>query len=262
MRTKELYMKKMINYIRRNKVFVFLLSVIVMITAVLGIYYVTYIKKTDPQLPVINAPMEKEEKETAIASFQGSYDSEAKQVRLSWSLQQGEQKITSLKLLHDDNTVADVNALNSYVLNQDVYRFPGGENTFVLTGTLENGETIEKEARITIEYFSSIDCTAAESENGMMISLTYKYREGTDVQTPRIVANSLPYPYKFNFKETKKEKPVDGYVTATTVFEVDAREAESDEEVTIRWIFDSIGASYDFPITIIAKEAPVETEDE
>ena len=95
-----------------------------------------------------------------------------------------------------------------------------------------------------------------------MISLTYKYREGTDVQTPRIVANSLPYPYKFNFKETKKEKPVDGYVTATTVFEVDAREAESDEEVTIRWIFDSIGVSYDFPITINAKEAPVETEDE
>ena len=52
MRTEESYMKKMVNYIRRNKVFVFLLSVIMMITAVLGIYYITYIKKADPQLPV------------------------------------------------------------------------------------------------------------------------------------------------------------------------------------------------------------------
>lgn len=249
-------MKKLLTYIRNNQMFVLLLSVIIIITVALGIYYVNNVMDVQPkELPKEEPSEEPAVKNTDISSFQGTYDTKSKQIRLNWSLQQGNQKITSLKLYHDDNFLADVNTLNSYVLNQDVYRFPGGETSFVLKGILDSGEKIEKETRITIDYFTSINCTTEPSDIGILIKLTYKYHESVSVETPRIVANSLAYNYKFNFKETKKEEPENGYITQTTVFEVDSREALSEEQVTIRWIFDSIGMSYDFPITIPGKAA-------
>lgn len=247
-------MNKLKTYVRNNRMFILLLSVIMIITVALGVYYVNNVMETKPKEEPVEKPNDDDvDKSTAIASFQGAYDTKTKQIRLSWSLQQGDQALTSLGLYHDESFLADVNSLSSYVLNQAVYQFPGGENVFILKGTLENGDKIEKEARITIEYFNSISCTTEPSDNGILIKLTYKYHEAANVETPRIVANSLPYNYKFNFKESKKSDPEDGYITGTTIFEVDSREAQTDEKVTIRWIFDSIGMSYDFPITITAK---------
>lgn len=245
-------MNKMFNYIKHNKVFILLLSVVLFITAGLGVYYVNNVMEL-PNNDQDAVDAETTTKKSGINSFQGVYDSNTRQIRMSWSVQQGEEKITALKLYNNQNFLADVTNLNSYVLNQTVYQFPGGENNFILKAQLDNGEEKEREAKVTVDYFSTITCTTENSDIGIFIKLTYTYQQGVDIKVPRIVVNSMPYGYTFNYRESKKEEPKDGYITETTIFEVDSRMAGTEETVNTRWVFDSIGMSYDFPVLIPAK---------
>lgn len=233
--------------------FITLLSVIICITCGLCYYYVTEVMEPKS---VENDRNEEEEEvitETAVSSFQGSYETQTKQIRMSWSLQSADQTVVSLKLFNGENYLADVTNLNSYVLNQAVYQFPGGENSFILKAEFDDGSMIEKETKVTIDYFSSISCATDSAENGVLVKLTYRYQKGIDLKIPRIVVNSLPYEYIFTFKESKKDESENGFITETTIFEIDSRMAETEETINTRWIFDSIGMSYDFAVKIPAK---------
>lgn len=246
-------MKKILSYISKNKVFICLLSVIIAITLGLGYYYVTNVREPKAIDKVPGKTVTDVNKKTAIDSYQGAYDTKSKQISLSWTIVQYDQKVTSIKLYNKDSILADVSNLNSYVLNQGLYQFPGGNNEFVIKVTLDNGEVLEKSTTVNIDYFSSIECKTEISELDVLVKLTYEYNASVSIDIPRIVANSLPYNYEFKYKETMKETLENGYVKETTIYEIDTTQAKTTEKVTIRWIFDSIGMSYDFPITLTQK---------
>lgn len=246
-------MKKILAYINNNRMFVIMLSVIIAITLGLGYYYVTNIRETKP-IEKPDDPITDESTETSISSFQGVYDTKTKQIRLTWSIKNGDQKVSSIKLYHNDSILADVSTLNSYVLNQTVYQFPGGNNSFIIKVFLEDEAVLEKTTNVNIEYFSTIECKTEPSDIGVLVKLTYQYNSSAKIGVPRIVANSLPYQYDFIYKETTKEDLDNGFIKETTIFEIDTRQATTEEKVTVRWIFDTIGMSYDFPITLSIKK--------
>ena len=130
-------MHSFIEYVRRNIMFVVILTAIILVTAGLVIYQMVLAAPTqgDTQEPA-DTPQSVEpgSSETAIVGFSGRMSSDDVIV-LSWEIDTGDQNVISSALYYEDETkgdiwIADVTNHTSYQLSQDAYQFGGGENTF------------------------------------------------------------------------------------------------------------------------------------
>ncbi len=245
-------MGKFTLYLRKNIVFIILLSVIVAITMGLSIYYALFVKGPNDNKVESNPPMQ-EKKMAKVQDFKGYYGND-KQIHLSWNIVPYQSVITSVELYHQGTMIADVSNLNSYTLPQSVYQFPGGENAFTLNVQLKDEDMIRAETTVTLDYLTSVNCTSKESEEGMLVTLSYRYEKGLHVTVPRIAVNAASYDYRFSYKETIKTE--DGnFMIEETTYEIDTRYAQASSKVTIRWIFDSLNRSFDFPLEILKSSA-------
>ncbi len=240
-------MSKFRLYLRKNIVFIMLLFVIVAITIGLSVYYALFVKTPNNSLE--SSLLIEESKIAKVQDFKGYYGND-KQVYLSWSIVPYQSTITSVQLYHQDTMIADVSNLNHYTLPQSVYQFPGGENTFALHVQLKDEEMLYAATTVTLDYLTSVNCTSKESEEGMLVTLSYRYEKGLAVSVPRIAVNTTSYDYRFSYKDNIKTEE-GNFIVEETTYEIDTRYAQASSKVTIRWIFDSLNRSFDFPLEIL-----------
>lgn len=245
-------MSNLIAYIRKNIVFVSLLSILLVITIGAGIFL--WINQQATITPVINTPDPEpaaQEEETTITSLEGSYTRDG-QVRLSWSIHAGTNTIESVKLYHKEKALGgEMKALTSYSLSQSLYQFPTGDTTFTLKVSLANGEVISKDVHVFIDYIIDMNMTYEQEGDRMIIRLAYRYDDANPVSVPRIkFLSSSSLAIVFSYMDTTRES-TQGITTATTSFSVDISNVpQGSYTATIRWIFDGINISKDYPITI------------
>lgn len=237
-------------YLRKNIVFIILLSIIIVITTGLTVYYAFFVKADNISNIEENAAAP-EQKKAKVQDFKGYYGSD-NQVYLSWNIVPYQSTITSISLYHQDVMIADVSNLNHYTLPQDVYKFPGGENVFALHVQLKDEEMIRAETTVMLDYLTSVQCTSKESEDGILVTLSYRHRKDLEVAVPRITVNTVSTEYRFSYKDTIKTEDGD-FIVEETTYEINTRNAQASKQVTIRWIFDSLNRSFDFPLEIKAK---------
>ncbi|MDE6475901.1 MAG: hypothetical protein K2L08_03525 [Erysipelotrichaceae bacterium] len=241
---------KMMVYLRKNIVFIILLSIIIVITTGLTVYYAFFVK-VDNISNIEENVATPEHKTAKVQDFKGYYGSD-NQVYLSWNIIPYQSIITSVALYHQDVMIADVSNLKHYTLPQDVYKFPGGENVFSLHVQLKDEEMVRAETTVMLDHLTSVKCISTESEEGMLVTLSYRHRKDFEVAVPRITVNASSSEYHFSYKDTTKTEDGD-FIVEETTYEINTRNAQASKKVTIRWIFDSLNRSFDFPLEIKIK---------
>lgn len=250
-------MKKIITYIKDNLMFVSIFMILIIIVGGLGVYSFSQKKpqEENPTPPQIDNP----ETETTfeITSFEGYVDKTNKVV-LNWSIKDDARKITNVTLYHNDIKLAEVKGFSSYAFSQDIYRFPGGDNVFTIKVETKD-EVKTKEASVFIDFIQERKVNMVETESGYDMQMTYRYDKNMDLGVPRILLintqnQTCQYAYK---DQTIYEEG--NYAYVTTTYSIDTKDVKPGRyQMELRWIFESIGKSYDDVITIEKKEESIE----
>lgn len=243
-------MRNLIEYVRKNAVFVGLLSIFVVFCGFFGGYVFTQRTNTvsDPPSPAPVVPVNDPE----ITTFEGSYGHDAA-VHLSWSIDRADQELESVKLYYGDHALGgEMKDLTSFTMAQSVYQFPTGDCTFTLKAKLSEAGEISKDVTVFINYVVNIDMQTEQTADGMLLKLTYSYDKENPVSVPRIkFINSGNHPYELSYQETQREQS-GNMEKAVTIFKLGTEQLEAGTyHLTVRWIFDGLNISKDYDVEII-----------
>lgn len=250
-------MKKFRSYIKANGFFIFLLVILIAITGSLSIY--TLYQKQQEK-PSLKEPVTKEEdpepkKNAEITSFEGYYDATSKQVKLNWTYQENSTKVTSIKLLYKDGSdPITVTQFPSYDLPIELYNLPTGYNDFTLRLVLDNGDTLEKNTKVKIDFVLSAKQTIEQTDYSTKVTLTYVYDKSNPVSVPSIQCLSDTVDCSVtNYIDTKVIED-HGRMSAQTTFEFIWSERPIKHAMYyVRWSFkdedQNVYQNYDFQVT-------------
>ena len=267
----------MIRFIQKNKIFVGLLTVIVLLIGAMGIYLLQGDKEIDvPLPPIISDPEEIPEEEVkvraAISNFYGNFDDQGNTVFLYWDLKSNDSVIEKVELYSQDTFIADVSNTHSYEMPITVYQFATGNNEFELRCSLKNEVSLSEKTVVSVSYIFDVERSHQlidSEEFGKVIEVTIKYtnNKSTPVGIPSLIVKDLKGTLvSTTFKKNEDISVVNNYVTASTTyyFQVNGYEP-NDYTWNAKWNFDVVSLGFDYTIkeTIKEDEAPLpdETED-
>lgn len=257
-------MNKFKAYVRKNIVFVSILSIFLVIILGIGIFYIAQNQGT--KQPAKNPEASDKtpvKKETAISTFGGHFNGEDS-INLIWSIDEQKAKVQRLELYYNKNILADVSSLLSYELPLSTYQLTTGNNKFVLKAYLNDGKVITKEADVLVDYVLNPANTLTPTEGGFLLNLSYKYGTANPVGIPSI---SYTYGAKGNAAAAKvvyrttTTNALDAIFTqAKTEYFLDTSKlADGDYSLNIRYFFKDVDESYDFTIDFTVKKNPGES---
>lgn len=258
-------MNKIKAYVKKNFIFVALLTIIVVITAGLAIFYIVNnpSEAADPEEHDKTKPVT-QKSDTQISSFDGVFTNDAS-VKLTWGIAVNKQKVTRVDLYHGDNLIAAVSDLNTYVLPLNAYQFATGENEFTLKVVLADDKIIEKKTKVNVDPVFDASCNVENTTGGVLIKVSYKYGSANPVRSPTINAiNTYGNPFSISYVDTIKGEQEGAYTNATTIYFLDTSKMSSGAfNYNIRFIFKDVSLSFDFPVTVnVQKEIVPPQENE
>ena len=241
----------MITYIRKNAMFVGLLTVLLIVSLSFGGYMLIQksenkdpIQPPEPDLPIETAAV--------ITDFTGTYGNDAS-VYLNWSINRNHHELKSVKLYQDGKQIGgEMKDLSSFVMAQSVYQFPAGNCKFTLQAEFDENTTISKDVNVFISYVMDISMDSEPVSDGLLLKLKYSYDKQNPVSVPRIkFTNGSSIPFSVSYQDTKQS--VNGtIVNAVTTFKLNTDKiASGSYPITIRWIFEGLNISKDFTTTVI-----------
>ncbi len=246
-------MSALITYIRKNAMFVGLLSVLLIACIGFGGYML--IQKSENEKVILPPEGEETAEKTAsISSFEGSYGRDAT-VYLNWTIDRNNQELQSVKLFHDGKQIGgEMKDLSAFAMAQSVYQFPSGNCTFSLRAEFADDVVVSKDINVFISYVMDIDMVSEEVDDGLLLKLKYAYDKQNPVSVPRIkFTNGGSTPFAVSYQDTKQT--VSGTIIhAETIFKLNTDNlAPGSYPVTIRWIFEGLNISKDYNITVNKK---------
>lgn len=240
----------MITYIRKNAMFVALLSVLIIVSVGFGGYMLVQNNENkEPILPPDNG--QTTETNAVISEFTGSYSNDAS-VHVSWSIQRNNHELKSVKLFHDGKQIGgEMKDLSSFEMAQSVYQFPAGNCKFTLQAEFDENIKLTKEIDVFIRYVMNIEMEHEAVKDGILLKLKYAYDKQSPVSVPRIkFTNGSNVPFSVSYQNTKQTEN-GTIVHAETTFKLNTDNlAPGSYPLTIRWIFEGLNISKDFPITV------------
>ena len=185
-------MHGLIDYMKRNAMFVVILAAIILVTLGLIIYElllsVPAAQSSESSQESTSQMTQATESDTAIVGFTGRLSNDDV-VILSWQIDNGQQTIISSALYYVDEKkgdiwLADVTNHSSYQLSQDAYQFAGGENTFKIVCTLDNDDTIEAQTTVNIIQIDHVKFSREIVNEGIRLYLSYTSTSGSLIDVP------------------------------------------------------------------------------
>lgn len=244
-------MSALITYIRKNAMFVGLLCVLIVVSIGFGGYML--VQKSEHKEPILPPDQnEPAQTEAQISEFTGNYGNDAS-VSLSWAIKRNNHELKSVKLFHDGKQIGgEMKDLASFEMAQSVYQFPSGNCKFTLQAEFDENTVITKDVNVFISYVMNIDMVDEKVEDGILLRLKYAYDKQSPVSVPRIkFTNGSNVPFSVSYQDTKHTEN-GTIVHAETTFKLNTDNlAPGSYPVTIRWIFEGLNISKDFPITVI-----------
>lgn len=242
------------DFIKKNKFFMTLLTIMIIITTALVVYdvqkwYKSALSNEDNKEEEVQKP---NEEATAITSFTGNYErsQSGNLLYVQWNYSEAKDKVASVYLTLNDGNPIDVTSNRYYEFIQSVFAFSTGNNVLKLTLNLENGKVIEKEITVFVDYLISAQQTAVRKNEVVEVTLEYVYDANNPVGVPEILitnmSNSLAP--KVEYMDTVKEDQ-GTYIKAVTKYRfVWEKEEQIPESMNLRWKFNHIQDSYDFTL--------------
>lgn len=253
-------MNKFKAYVRKNIVFVSILSIFLVIISGIGIFYITQNQGTKkPAKGPETSDKTPAKKETSISTFSGHFNGEDS-INLIWSVDEQKAKVQRLELYDHKNILADVSSLLSYELPLSTYQLTTGPNKFVLKAYLSDGKVVTKEANVLVDYVLNPSNSLTPTDGGFLLNFSYKFGTANPVGIPSI---SYTYGAKGNAASAKvvyrttTTNVLDSIFTqAQTVYFLDTSKlADGDYSLNIRYFFKNVDESYDFTIDFTVKKS-------
>lgn len=267
-------MNKFKAYVRKNIVFVSILSIFLVIISGIGIFNIAQNQGTKkPAKGPKTSDKTPAKKETSISTFSGHFNGEDS-INLIWSVDEQKAKVQRLELYDHKNILADVSSLLSYELPLSTYQLTTGPNKFVLKAYLSDGKVVTKETNVLVDYVLNPSNTLTPTDGGFLLNFSYKFGTANPVGIPSI---SYTYGAKGNAASAKvvyrttTTNVLDSIFTqAQTEYFLDTSKlADGDYSLNIRYFFKNVDESYDFTIDFTVKKSdvngnqtPVETPNE
>lgn len=251
------------RFIVKNKFFVILLSIAMIVILSLGVYIVQ--DRGNSRVPVdppsVTPGEDDKDKEAIIKSLSADYNSSAidNSISINWSISKNSSVIEKIKLYLNDNDPLDVTSFSSYSFTQGVYNFPTGDNKIKLEIILEDGESITKETTVYVDYIISLKQEVTIKGASLNITLEYEYMESNPVHTPTILTNDdFVVTPLVNFVDTQV-KTNGNRITARTTYNFAWGSVESiPDKMSVRWKFNDLPVPFSRDYTVIKPEKEVE----
>ena len=146
------------GFIHKNKMFVFIMSIL--ITSIISlVVYIVVVNVKDNQNNPINQPVhdepqqeESNSSDTKIQEFRGSYNRATDQITFNWKLQAGNKGIDSVELKYNGSNLMDVSSYRQCYISREGYNIPTGNNEFTLVVHQKDGKVIEQKVKVFIKY--------------------------------------------------------------------------------------------------------------
>ena len=251
------------DFIKKNKFFMTLLAIMIIITAALVVYdvqkwYKSALPNEDNKEEEVQKPSEET---TAITSFTGDYQrlQSGNLLYVQWNYSEAKDKVESVYLTLNDGNPIDVTNNRYYEFIQNVFAFPTGNNVLKLSLNLESGKVIEKEITVFVDYLISAQQTALRKNEVVEVTLEYVYGASNPVEVPKILITSMGNSIapKVEYMDTVKENQ-GTYTKAITKYRFTwEKEEQVPESMNLRWKFNHIQDSYDFTL-----QKPINSQEE
>lgn len=250
-------MQKMIDYMKRNAMFVLILAVIIIVTAAVAFYQVLVASPSSQDQETAQSnqiqSVEPTETETAIVGFTGKLTNNDVVV-LTWQIDQGQRSVTSSTLYYVDAQkgdvwLADVTNHSSYQLSQDAYQFAGGANTFKIVCTLDDDEQIESTATVNIVSIDEIEFHKEDAENGVYLILQYSSAAGTVIDVPVLsFYGNEAESFSIHYLSAQKKEEQGKLTTTVSYLLQDNDVKEGNYRFTIKFQFLQLNQDYEYTV--------------
>lgn len=255
----------MIEFIKKNKLFLSSLSILLIIIGGLSLKLVSQNSPTkdpiDPDDIIIQDPDKQEPDEqepplvmhekATVNQFSGVFNDNTNTISLSWSISSHDSEIEKIELYNKDTFISDVTDNSTYIVPIDLYSITTGSNIFRLHLTLKNEEPVYAEANVQVDYIFDVEKFHSFVDNnlgkGVLLSIRYTYNSLTPVGAPGIMITKGKIPGKVTYIGTFDKNHGNGYVTSTTTYFVPVGDLES-IDWHCQYSFASVNLTYDYTL--------------
>lgn len=228
------------NYIKNNKVFILLTTILFIIISTLG-----YLIIDGKEPEEIMHPVDNEEIDTYIKSFDGTFDEVNRCIELKFDIKEVNKLIVKSEIWYDDKKLVEVSNNHSITLPLSTYGFITGDNKFDLKVFLEDSTVLEKSVFVYLQEAFEIKVHERQENNKIIYNIEYYYDIRNRVSVPNIAVPSSTDPVDIQYVSAKEVGKDGNYVKMNCVYELDYSELEKgDYEIELYWSFPSLNIKY------------------
>ena len=232
----------MINYVKKNKIFTILLTLMILILTFLSSQFFL---SQDKRYADNSSISEDDSVNTNVKNFSISFDQHY--INFNWDIVVGKDGLDSAKIYYHDKELADVTALSAYsldLINSDVST---GNASFSLVLTNTKDKKTEKTTSIYIDEVFDINVNDEYKDNKITYTITYYYEADKPVNAPKIdyLFSSGVNNY-INYDSVERDKVNERFMKASAYYNLDLSKAEEGNyKADLTWKFDEYGITYD-----------------
>lgn len=203
------------NYIKNNKVFIFLFSCLFCIIATLS--YRLFIPQTSTNLPQSNT---NQSTTTKINSFNGYFSDDKLAIELSWNISSGNKRISSIKLYCNDQELEDVTNSYSVTLPENVYNIGTGNNKFDIVVTFSDESELSKSTYVYTDEAFAINVTEQNMDTKSVYTISYYYDKRKPVNVPSVQMSGINNSFSINYVNSEVINEVGNIVNMRVNYEL------------------------------------------
>lgn len=247
------------NYIKNNKVFIFLLTILLFIISILS--YLILFPKTNS-----NPTRSSDNQSTTaqISTFYGSFNDDVLAVELSWNINTGNKKLTKLMLYCNDEELEDVTNSYSISLKQSIYGLNTGNNKFDLVATFSDGTELTKTKYVYTDEAFAIKIAQQNMESKSIYTITYYYDKRKPVNVPSVHMSGINENFTMNYVSSETVSEEGNMVNMKVVYELLYNDVKlGNYNVALSFVFSQYNITKNYTATFqVATQTNIEKPEE
>ena len=242
------------TYIKNNKVFLFLFTILFCLLLVLAYQFVNPTTTSGPIGNVTNNSSTPQ-----ITNFYGQFSDDKLAVELSWSINQGNKKIEKIELVYAEGRVKDVSELYSVSLPLNTYNILTGNNEFVLRVYFSDETILTKSIYVYINEAYDFSVSVQNMDNKSILNATYYYDKRKPLKTPNVSYSGDTTNFTMQFIASEKLEEKDNQIKMKVVYELLYNDVKrGDYSLNLTYTFPEYNLDIDYPISFrVASEVDV-----
>lgn len=230
----------MLNYLKNNKIFVFLMIVMSMSLIFLSVQLGGSNKKGSSKENSL------EKRATEVSSFNITLTRQL-DLRFQWNIALGDETIEKMEIFHGDTLLKNVSDIATYSIPFLESGYSTGNQEFTFKLTLENDKVVKKNAYIYINEafgFNVIDSKQGTAK--IILNASYYYDKEKPVSAPKVdITYNKNVSLPITFVSSSVVSETSRFIKVNSVYELDISNAiPGSYIVNATWRFNEFNVSY------------------